>query len=212
MKTAIIFGATSGLGWKLAELMISKGWNVLCFGRRQTRLDGFRALLPEESFSRCATYCGDITKRGDIKGAISLCLHIFGSLECAVVSAGSYVDYQTIDQIQAYRKIMEINLWSYITVVQELHLLSHRDNIPLAMAISSTLSKKVISGSFAYSFSKCALENFVKLSAGKESPHNKVQCVTCVVPPFLSEMNTHGPPVVEKAAAKVLRQMQNLLF
>mgnify|MGYP000125955455 CR=1 FL=1 len=54
IKTAIITGATAGIGAATAELFASKGWNIIVTGRRKERLDALCQRLKD-------TYSVDIT-------------------------------------------------------------------------------------------------------------------------------------------------------
>jgi len=47
-KHAVIFGATSGIGKKLAKLLIADGYTVVVTGRRQEKLDALKAEHPDK--------------------------------------------------------------------------------------------------------------------------------------------------------------------
>jgi len=50
IKNAIIFGATSGIGKGLAEILIKKGYKVLITGRRLHKLEEIKATNPDKYF------------------------------------------------------------------------------------------------------------------------------------------------------------------
>ncbi len=52
MKRIIIIGATSGLGYKVAELYLEKGWVVGVAGRREELLNKFKERAPERVFTK----------------------------------------------------------------------------------------------------------------------------------------------------------------
>ncbi|MGB5363381.1 MAG: SDR family NAD(P)-dependent oxidoreductase, partial [Aureibaculum sp.] len=45
-KNAVVFGATSGIGEALANLLVKEGYKVLITGRRIERLESIQALNP----------------------------------------------------------------------------------------------------------------------------------------------------------------------
>ena len=59
MKTAIIIGATSGIGYALAIRMAREGWTVGAAGRRKDRLEALAAQFPEGTIR---TQVLDVTK------------------------------------------------------------------------------------------------------------------------------------------------------
>ena len=53
MKKAIIMGASSGIGYELARLLIAQNWAVGVAARREDRLEKLRSLAPERVFVAC---------------------------------------------------------------------------------------------------------------------------------------------------------------
>jgi short-subunit dehydrogenase involved in D-alanine esterification of teichoic acids len=60
-KTILIIGATSGIGWALAERFVTEGRQVIISGRRQERLDEFTSKYPGVK-----SYVFDCTETGTI--------------------------------------------------------------------------------------------------------------------------------------------------
>lgn len=48
MKRAIIIGATSGIGYEVAKILLQQGWKIGVAGRRQAALEAFRSTHPEQ--------------------------------------------------------------------------------------------------------------------------------------------------------------------
>lgn len=61
MPKAIIMGATSGIGRRVAELLISDGWQLAVCGRNEAALDELCALKSDGSVSKCVI---DVTADG----------------------------------------------------------------------------------------------------------------------------------------------------
>ena len=51
-RRAIIVGATSGIGRETARLLLNEGWTLGIAGRREEKLQEFKALAPERVFTR----------------------------------------------------------------------------------------------------------------------------------------------------------------
>ena len=47
MKTAIIVGATSGIGMEVAKILLAEGWTLGLAGRRVALLEDLRAQYPD---------------------------------------------------------------------------------------------------------------------------------------------------------------------
>ena len=58
MKTAIVFGATSGIGKEISELLLKDGYRVAITGRRLEKLEALknniltRFMLPKMTFKK----------------------------------------------------------------------------------------------------------------------------------------------------------------
>jgi NAD(P)-dependent dehydrogenase (short-subunit alcohol dehydrogenase family) len=84
-KTAIVTGATSGIGARIAEVFVEQGARVLAAGRR------------EEEGQALVARCGnamtflrtDVTDEGSVKALVDHASATFGRLDCLVNNAGS---------------------------------------------------------------------------------------------------------------------------
>jgi NAD(P)-dependent dehydrogenase (short-subunit alcohol dehydrogenase family) len=192
MKTTVIFGATSGLGWAIAQTFHEKRWNTFCFGRRKSRLLGFKAGFCQHLYLNNQFYCGDIRNKQDIFNAFKLCLDNYGRIDRIFVTAAIYRDDSCSNINDNIRNVFEVNFWGYVNVVTELQKFHKLIKIPIpVIAISSTLAERGIPGSLPYSLSKAALENFVKLIKC-DIPEETINCLSYVAPPFNSEMNPNS--------------------
>lgn len=82
-KVAIVTGATSGIGEKIAEIFVEQGATVIATGRRETE----GAILKQRlglTFIR-----SDVSKDADVGALFEEVLHQFGQVDCLVNNAGS---------------------------------------------------------------------------------------------------------------------------
>jgi NAD(P)-dependent dehydrogenase (short-subunit alcohol dehydrogenase family) len=96
-KVAIVTGATSGIGERIAEVFVAQGARVVAAGRR------------EAEGGRLAARCGaamsfirtDVTDEADVKAMIDHAVTKFGRLDCLVNNAGSGSPVVSITEVAA---------------------------------------------------------------------------------------------------------------
>ena len=50
MKRAVIIGASSGIGYEVAKILITQGWTIGAAARREDKLEELKSLAPEKIF------------------------------------------------------------------------------------------------------------------------------------------------------------------
>jgi short-subunit dehydrogenase len=85
--TAIVTGASSGIGMALAERAVRAGWNVFAVGRRTERLDELKAKVAKASGS-IATLSLDVRAPQAAKKIVRGALEAFGGIDVLVNNAG----------------------------------------------------------------------------------------------------------------------------
>ena len=81
-RTALVLGASSGLGLASAEALCAEGANVVMFARRYE-------LLAEHAARLGATaVAGDVRRRADLENAISTAVQTHGGLDILVLNGG----------------------------------------------------------------------------------------------------------------------------
>ena len=84
-KVAIVTGATSGIGERIAEVFVAEGARVVAAGRRETEGQALEAKCgPVMSFIRT-----DVTNEASVKAMVDHTVTRFGRLDCLVNNAGS---------------------------------------------------------------------------------------------------------------------------
>jgi NAD(P)-dependent dehydrogenase (short-subunit alcohol dehydrogenase family) len=104
MKTVVVTGATSGIGFAVAQALLALGWRVLLVGH--TRENGEKALgAMREAFplGEMACFYGDLMQQREVHRVADelsayLALHAQGRLEALVNNAGAVRTWYTTTQ------------------------------------------------------------------------------------------------------------------
>lgn len=114
-KTAIVTGASSGMGRAIAYYYAKEGANVIAVARRAERLNE----LAEETKSfegKLVAYAADVTDKEKVEGMIDEAIKLFGKLDILVNNAGIMDDMSAIGDVrdEMYDKVFDINVKSVL--------------------------------------------------------------------------------------------------
>ena len=83
-KVAVITGATSGIGWRTAEIFAAEGAKVVAAGRRAAEGEA----LAKKLGANCLFKQTDVTDEAQMKALISHAVEKFGRIDCLFNNAG----------------------------------------------------------------------------------------------------------------------------
>ncbi|MGN6311781.1 MAG: SDR family NAD(P)-dependent oxidoreductase [Xanthobacteraceae bacterium] len=83
-KVAVITGATSGIGWRTAEIFVAEGAKVVAAGRRAAEGEA----LAKKLGPNCQFKQTDVTDETQMKALISHAVDKFGRIDCLFNNAG----------------------------------------------------------------------------------------------------------------------------
>lgn len=86
-RTALITGASSGIGWATAEAFASSNINLIICGRRKERLEQLKTLLETKVKVHILTF--DVSNFSEVNEAISLLPEDFQNIDILVNNAGN---------------------------------------------------------------------------------------------------------------------------
>jgi NADP-dependent 3-hydroxy acid dehydrogenase YdfG len=159
-KTALVTGASSGIGRAAAVALAEAGAQVALVARRADRLAEVAAKI-EAAGGKALARVADVTDEADASGAVEDTVGHFGGLDILVNAAGmtqtGKVENGNLDD---WRYVLELNFWA--------SLYTARAAIPALKAdggdivnISSTAGRRAVGATFGpYAASKFALTAF----------------------------------------------------
>jgi short-subunit dehydrogenase len=105
MKTALITGASSGIGKELARIHASKGGNVVLVARRGAELESLRSDLEDKYKIEVAIFQQDLSKAGAAKNVYEFCKEKNIEIEYLMNNAGfgghgNFVDRPLVKDVE----------------------------------------------------------------------------------------------------------------
>lgn len=192
-KVVLITGASSGIGEALAREFANRGAAVALLARRAERLDALAAELHALGRRALAIPC-DVTRDGDLEGAVGRVMAEFGRLDVAVANAGFGVVGNLADlSLDDYRRQFEPNVFGVLrTTYAVLEALSlSRGTLVLMGSVSGHLAAPSAS---AYAMSKFAVRALAGALRGELAPRGVG--VVLISPGFvhseISRVDNHG--------------------
>lgn len=109
-KTAIVTGASSGIGQATAELLASKGAHVFLVGRTLDALESLREIISADA-GAATVACADINDGHSLASIVEQSIQATGSLNIMVNNAGLEYPGTIIDgDIEHWRQMVETNI------------------------------------------------------------------------------------------------------
>lgn len=161
-KTALITGASKGIGYAIAESMIGQGMNVLITARSKKDLQEAAARLAEAGTGRIQWMTSDVRKLEDEAAAVRKALDIFGKLDVLIANAGvgHFASIQDMSE-QQWHDVIDINLTGVFNSVKA-SLEALEESKGYIMTIASLAGTNFFATGAAYNASKFGLVGFTQ--------------------------------------------------
>jgi 3-hydroxy acid dehydrogenase/malonic semialdehyde reductase len=117
MKTALVTGATSGIGLETARLLHAKGYQIIATGRRQERLDN---LTKEFKGERILTLCFDVRDRNAVRSQIDALPDAWKQIDILINNAGNAHGMEVFQEgsWDDWEAMIDINIKGLIAVTE----------------------------------------------------------------------------------------------
>ena len=160
-RTALITGASSGLGARFARILAAAGANVVLAARRADRLTQLCAQIGAEG-GRVAAVPLDVADEGSVVHAYETAERTFGVVDTIIANAGINMEGPVLElEADAFDNVIAVNVRGcFLTVREGARRLLARDSTARAarvVIISSVTANTVSPGLAVYSASKAAV-------------------------------------------------------
>jgi NAD(P)-dependent dehydrogenase (short-subunit alcohol dehydrogenase family) len=118
-RTALITGASSGLGKRFAEVLSREGARVIVAARRKDRLDSLVNDIVSRGGKALAVEC-DVTDEASVIAAYDAAEKYFGLVDTVINNAGmTHIDNALTQTVDEFRRVMDLNVTSVWMVARE---------------------------------------------------------------------------------------------
>lgn len=147
-KRVVIIGATSGIGRKVAEAYIARGWKVGVAGRRTEELEALRKQAPDQVFTQAI----DVTQP-DSPEHLQALIKQAGGMDVFLLSSGIGKQNHDLDP-ETELKTAATNVEGFIRMVTTAYHFFAQQGYGHLAAISSIAGTKGLGAAAAYSATK----------------------------------------------------------
>lgn len=203
-KTAVVTGASSGIGQAIAKELAQQGWAVGLIARRVDRLEDLATEI-QATGGTVEIAAADVSDRVQMTAAFDSLRNTLGDVDLLVANAGvsrpDFLDPFTVDDIEMMFKVNTLGVVYAINAVLPQMLRNKTGHIA---AVSSSGAYKGMPGSAGYCASKAAVNTLMEGLRIQLREHNIA--VTTICPGFvrtpMTDVNTFKMPwLVEPAEA-----------
>jgi len=194
-KTALVTGASGGIGASVARMLWSNGASVVLSG---TRLDRLEALSTELG-SRCFVIPADLSKTEDIDSLNKKSQTVAGSIDILVNNAGLTKDNLAIRMNEKdWQDVIDVNLTAAFLLSRSVLRSMMKKRWGRIVNITSVVGAIGNSGQVNYAASKAGLVGMTK-SLAQEVASRGIT-VNCVAPGFIETAMTETLTEAQKDA------------
>jgi NADP-dependent 3-hydroxy acid dehydrogenase YdfG len=191
-RTAIVTGASSGIGAATAVELGRSGWNVALGARRAERIEAVAKQVEAEG-GRAFAHALDVTRPDSIEAFVSAVEAALGAVDLLVNNAGqnmsARIDQATIDEL---RLDVEVNLLGAMYMTRRVVPGMIARRVGDVIFIGSDAAQRPRTYQGAYNAAKAGLEAFARVLA-METEGTGVRSILVRVGPTWSEFNSQMP-------------------
>ena len=170
-KTALITGASAGIGWASALALAGEGANLVVTARRQERLVELEAAV-QKAGGKAVSLVGDATDEKTAQSAIDLAIKTFGSLDILINNVG-VGNYKNLVDTSAdeYDEMMDSNVRSTFLFTRYAAPVMIEQGSGTILMISSMAGVYGFGGEAVYCATKFAQVGFAQALDKELRPH-----------------------------------------
>jgi NAD(P)-dependent dehydrogenase (short-subunit alcohol dehydrogenase family) len=204
-KIAIVTGASSGIGERIAELFVAEGANVVGAARRTEEGRALEARCGSSlSFIRT-----DVSNEDSVKAMIDHAVARFGRIDCLVNNAGSGSPWSGIEAVQSehFDSVFNTNVRGVMFAMKHAAPIMIAQKSGAMITISSAAAIRPGISGHIYSASKAAVTQLSRTVASELSRHNiRVNTISpggIVTGIFAKSLGTADPATADRVTGVV---------
>lgn len=181
-KTALITGASRGIGKAIATALAQHGWDLIINCRHsREELTALRDFLQDQYHISCTAYLADAGVYEEVEVLCRNCLPSLPALDLVVNNAGiAYLGLLSDMDIHQWNAVIQTNLTSVFNICKHTVPLMVRQQSGKIINISSVWGQRGASCEVAYSASKGGVDAFTRALAKELAPSNiQVNGISC---------------------------------
>jgi NADP-dependent 3-hydroxy acid dehydrogenase YdfG len=158
MKTALITGATSGIGKATAELLAKQNYRIIICGRREDILEELKTQL--SNFTEVFSLKFDVRNRKDVETAINSLPEEWKNIDVLINNAGNAHGLDPISRgnFEDWDKMMDGNVKGLLYVSQPIIKIMKEKKSGHIVNISSVAARQTYANGVVYCASKKAVD------------------------------------------------------
>ncbi|MET7967107.1 SDR family oxidoreductase [Micromonospora sp. NPDC005305] len=205
-RTAIVTGASRGIGLAVAERLVAEGARVVVTGRRQEGLDEAVARLGAGRAVGVAGHADDPDHQAEV---VARAVDAFGGADLLVNNTGINPAYGPLVELDlaAARKVFEVNCLAALSWVQQVHRAWMGEHGGAIVNVSSVAGVRPAAGIGFYGASKAMLTHLTQQLAVELGPDIRVNAVAPAVVKTRFATALYEGREEEVAAAYPLRRL-----
>ncbi len=170
-KTALITGASAGIGWASALALAGEGANLVLSARRQERLTDLEAAV-QKAGGKAVSLVGDAKEENTARQAVELAVKTYGSLDILINNVG-IGNYKNIIDTSAeeYDELMDSNVRSTFLFTRYAVPVMIKQGSGTILMISSMAGVYGFAGEAVYCATKFAQVGFAQALDKELRPH-----------------------------------------
>lgn len=174
-KTAIVTGASSGIGRAIANRLAEEGINVVLVARREDKLIDLEKEINENSQVRALAVKADVSKRKEVETMVKKAEHELGSIDFYVNNAGLMLSAAvTSGQIDDWEQMIDVNIKGVLYGINAVTPVMIERKSGHIINIASVSGLEVTKKSTVYSATKFAVRA-ISTGLEKELAHTGVR-------------------------------------
>jgi NAD(P)-dependent dehydrogenase (short-subunit alcohol dehydrogenase family) len=182
-RTALITGATRGIGFGIAEELVARGANVCITARKPDELEEAVGNLDPDGSGRAIAARGSADDPEHQQAAVAETVQRFGRLDILVNNAAVNPQYgpRMEADLSAVRKVFEVNVIAVLAWTQRAFEASMREHGGSILNVASVGGLRSGSPIGAYNASKAALIHLTRQLATEMGPAVRVNAIAPAV-------------------------------